>query len=136
MPRTSSLGLSGIFVTILSTYLIVALVILVLEIIAKWRLFEKAGEAGWKSIIPIYNAVIEFKIAGLSPWLLLLTLAGAVPVVGSFLVLGLVVYEKVKLGEAFGKSGGFIVGMILLPTIFDLILGFDSSKYQGVKEEI
>ena len=39
------------------------LVFYVLQIIVWWRLFEKAGEEGWKSIIPIYNVWIAFNIA-------------------------------------------------------------------------
>lgn len=39
-------------------YMVIALVnlvIYVLSIIADYRLFEKAGEEGWKAIIPFYN---------------------------------------------------------------------------------
>lgn len=41
----------------------VSLALNILLIIAYWRIFEKAGESGWKSIIPIYNTYILFKIA-------------------------------------------------------------------------
>lgn len=30
-------------------------IILVITIVLWWMLFEKAGEAGWKAIIPFYN---------------------------------------------------------------------------------
>ena len=43
--------------------LIIALVIAIIQIIAMWKLYTKAGEKGWKSIIPIYNLVILFKIS-------------------------------------------------------------------------
>jgi hypothetical protein len=33
-----------------------------------WKIFEKAGEAGWKSIIPIYNVYIMYKIVGMKNW--------------------------------------------------------------------
>lgn len=36
----------------------------ILLIIAWWRIFEKAGEKGWKALIPIYNGYILFKICG------------------------------------------------------------------------
>ena len=35
----------------------------VLQVIANWRIFTKAGEKGWKSIIPVYNTYITYKIA-------------------------------------------------------------------------
>lgn len=39
------------------------LVLSILSIVAMWFIFEKAGEAGWKSLIPLYNVYIMFKIA-------------------------------------------------------------------------
>ena len=36
-------------------YLIFAFVWWILQIIANWNIFTKAGEAGWKSLIPIYG---------------------------------------------------------------------------------
>ena len=44
-------------------YLIFALVWWILQIIANWNIFTKAGEAGWKSLIPIYGDYISYKIA-------------------------------------------------------------------------
>lgn len=41
----------------------VILLISVVTIVSNWFLFKKAGEEGWKSIIPIYNAYIMIKIA-------------------------------------------------------------------------
>ena len=38
---------------------IISLVILVLSLVAEWRIFTKAGQAGWKCLIPIYNAIVE-----------------------------------------------------------------------------
>ena len=34
-----------------------------LTILANWLMFMKAGEAGWKSIIPVYNTYTAYKIA-------------------------------------------------------------------------
>lgn len=44
-------------------YLIFALVWWILQIIANWNIFTKAGEAGWKSLIPIYGDYVSYKIA-------------------------------------------------------------------------
>ena len=35
----------------------------ILQIIANWNIFTKAGEAGWKSLIPIYGDYVSYKIA-------------------------------------------------------------------------
>ena len=119
----------------LSQYAIFFVVMIVISIIAQWKIFTKAGEAGWKSIIPIYNAVVLFKIVGLSPWLLLLYLPSAIPIVGALIVFGLTIVMNVKLAKAFGKSGAFAIGLILLSIIFQLILAFGSAEYVGPQEQ-
>ena len=108
-------------------YYICMLVVLVLTIIASWRIFTKAGEAGWKSIIPIYNLVVLFKIVGMNPWMILLFLVPIANVVVSILL-------NIKLAKAFGKGTGFALGLIFLNTIFTLILGFGSAEYVGPQE--
>lgn len=40
----------------------------IILVVGYWPVFEKAGEPGWKAIIPIYNFVIAFEIVGLNPW--------------------------------------------------------------------
>lgn len=117
--------------SVLASYSIVLVIFYVLLIIAQWKIFTKAGEAGWKSLIPVYNAIVLFKIIGLSPWLLLLYLLAWIPVVGGIISLVLLIISMVKLGKAFNKSTGFIVGLIFLPAIFELILGFGSAEYVG-----
>jgi hypothetical protein len=59
--------LAGIFGFLAAMWLLVV-VILIVSIIAMWKIFEKAGEAGWKSIIPIYNVYIMYKIVGMKNW--------------------------------------------------------------------
>ena len=43
---------------LLGVYIVILLVIAILQIIALWKVFKKAGEKGWKSIIPFYNICI------------------------------------------------------------------------------
>lgn len=40
----------------------------ILTVIATWKIFKKAGEAGWKCLIPIYNTYIMYKIVGMKTW--------------------------------------------------------------------
>lgn len=100
------------------------LIICILFIVAWWKIFEKAGEAGWKSIIPFYNSYILFKIAWGNGLLFLLMF---IPFVNFIIAIIL----EVKLAKAYGQSGGFAVGLIFLPNIFTLILAFGSSQYVG-----
>lgn len=41
----------------LTIYYIIVSIVAILLIVAQWKIFTKAGEKGWKSIIPIYNMV-------------------------------------------------------------------------------
>ena len=104
--------------------IVFSLVVFVLSIVAYWRIFEKAGEAGWKSLIPIYDVYILFKIAWGKGWMFLLLL---IPVVN------IVIYIMMlyKLNKAFDKGVGFFILLLLLPNIGYLILAFDSSEYIG-----
>ena len=128
-------GVGALFGAMLGIFLIIGLVLIVIQIIAMWKIFTKAGQAGWKSIIPIYNLVTMFKIAGISPWLILLYLLAFIPFFGWLISVGLSIYFTIKLAQAFNKGTGFTVGLILLPSIFYLILGLGKSQYVGPKAE-
>lgn len=108
------------------TYGIVILIVSILVIVAQWKIFTKAGEHGWASIIPFYNNYVLFKIAMGNGWLFLLCL---VPVV-NFVILIVCMF---KLAKAFGKGVGFGFGLWLLGPIFMMILGFGSAEYVGVE---
>lgn len=49
---------------LVGSMLIVVLLFAVLVVIGGWKIFEKAGEKGWKILIPIYGEYILFKIVG------------------------------------------------------------------------
>jgi hypothetical protein len=104
---------------------IIYLAFVVLCIAGLWKVFEKAGEPGWAAIIPIYNIYIITKIAGKEWWWLLLLF---IPFVG-FVVM-IILY--IAVAEKFGKSAGFAVGMVFLPFIFLMILGFGDAEYQEI----
>lgn len=40
----------------------VMVLLFVLQVIADWKIFSKAGVAGWKSLIPFYNVIVEYGI--------------------------------------------------------------------------
>lgn len=124
---------AGVFVV----YLIIMLAIAVVSIIAMWKMFTKAGKPGWAAIVPIYNMVVLYQIAGVNPLWLLLLVGSIIPVVNfivaiAFFIINILVC--IKLAKAFGKGGGFAVGLIFLPFIFQCILAFGSAEYQGVQE--
>jgi hypothetical protein len=101
--------------------------VLLLTIIALWRVFSKAGRPGWAVLIPIYNIYTLVKVSGNSGWF---TLLYFIPIVN------IIIAVVVALGVAknFGKSGVFgFIGLFLFSLIGYLILGFGKAQYVGVK---
>lgn len=117
------------------TVVLISFAISVLMVIAKWKLFKKAGQGGWKSIIPLLNTITLFKIAGVSPLWILAYFVVIIPVIGGFACLGITIYVYYRLAKAFGKDSGFTVGLVLLNPIFIMILAFGKSEYQLNKQE-
>ncbi len=98
--------------------------IIVLVIASLWKVFVKAGQDGWKAIIPIYNLYVLLQIVGRPGWWLILML---IPIVN--LIVGIIVY--IDLAKSFGKGVGFGIGLLLLGIIFLPILAFGDATYQG-----
>ena len=109
-----------------TAYLVIAIIVGILTIIATWKIFTKAGEKGWKSIIPIYNTYIFFKITWGNGWFFLLML---IPIV-NFVIYIVTLW---KLAKVFDKGVGFFFGLVFLEPIFTLILGFGSAEYVGIQ---
>ena len=83
--------------------LIISLFILVMGFVMWWKIFEKAGEAGWKIFIPFYNLYIIGKITLGNGWL------GLVLLIIPYLdIIGWIVCNF-NLGKRFGKDTGFNV---------------------------
>ena len=97
--------------------------------ITLWRLFEKAGEEGWKGIIPFYNIFILFKITWGNGWKMLFLL---IPLFNIYVI----IKTCINTARAFGKGGWFAVGLIFLSPIFGLILAFSDCEYLGVPGQV
>jgi len=96
----------------------------IIEIIAVWKVFEKAGRPGWESLIPIYSTYILFKIGGKpGTWLFFIFL-------GPFFMIW-AIWGINMVSKSFGKDEGFTLGLIFLGFIFWPILGFGDAKYIG-----
>lgn len=152
----------GMFAGLTVVYCIFVLGVAALQIVALWKIFTKAGEDGWKVLIPFYGSYTQYKIAwktGMFWWTLGLALGGsalsaagagmlaaagaataaniALMVLGGALIIAAAVLEvicTVHLGRRFGKSGWFIFGMIVLPCVFLSILAFGKSTFNGTRD--
>lgn len=136
-------GVVGIVVLFLA---LISIAVIILQIAGMWKMFEKAGEDGWKAIIPVYNYIILSKLVGVTPWWLLIVgicyLCCSIPFVNFVAWLPAVAayyYYFIILGlgtaRSYGKEDTWAVGLVLLPWLFYPLIGFKKEeKYLGVKE--
>ena len=96
-----------------------SLALFILFLASYWVIFTKAGEAGWKFLIPIYNIIVLLKIIDKPVWWIILLL---IPPVFVFMV-------NISLAKAFGKGTGFGVGLVFLAIIFAPLLAFGDAEY-------
>jgi hypothetical protein len=89
-----------------------------------WQTFEKAGEAGWRAIIPIYNIWVMLEIIGRPGWWLILYF---IPFASFFVW----IIMMIDLAKSFDRGVGFAIGLMLFPVVFFPILGFSEMQYYG-----
>jgi len=116
--------------------LAIGLAIAIVMLIAEWKMFKKAGKNGWEAIIPIYNLIVLCEITKINPLFCLVLLASPIPVVGGLVSLALMVFIYIRLAQAFGKSNGFVVGLVLLSPIFVSMLAFGKDTYDASRIDL
>ena len=87
---------------------IIYIAMIVAIIAGWWMIFTKAGEDGWKAIIPIWNILVLLKIVGREWWWIILML---IPIVG--FVIWIIV--ALDLAKSYGRGTGFGIGLIIFP---------------------
>lgn len=116
-------------------------------IIAQYKLFTKAGEKGWKALIPFYNMFVSHHLIGMRHiWFILdivfwsleiffelikgtpewveetlLSIAIVVTVISEIL-------HIIRLCYCYTKSELFGIGLFLFPPLFSLILAFEKKS--------
>lgn len=112
-----------------ATFWIVWGAVMLFYIAAMWKVFTKAGQPGWASIIPIYNMVVLCQIAGKPVWWVLLMF---IPIVN--IVVAVMVWHNISVN--FGHGVGFTLGLVFLGFIFIPILAWGGSEYQRPSAQI
>ncbi len=100
---------------------LISLAFAILSIVGLWKVFTKAGEQGWKSLIPIYNSYILFKIAGkkFTAYLIL----SIVCVIAYLVVMfGSVGTMMGAMSAAGGGDSGLMAGMGILTLVASLVM--------------
>ena len=141
-------GILGLGLGIILTALIV---LWIFQIIAFWKIFTKAGEPGWKSIIPIYSGYVQYKITWKPMWFWIIfvvsiiygatngiiqggstsVIVSVIELIAAIAYCVIQIISYVKLSRSFGHGIGFAIGLLFLYPIFVLILGYGKSEYKG-----
>ena len=104
--------------------MLIYLAVIILIIASMWKVFAKAGQPGWASIVPIYNMIVMLQIADKPLWWIILYFVPIANIIIPILV-------SIAIAEKFGKGAGFGIGLALLPVIFYPILAFSDAQYSG-----
>lgn len=147
----------GAFLATLGIFaLVIGIAWYILQVVAYWKIFVKAGKPGWHSIIPILNEWDRTDLSWNSTmaWIMIAcmilgsvfssrgytvnadgesvrTFIGTLGYIFSCVGAILALISEYKLAKAFGKGFGFFLGLVFLNPIFKMILGFGDAKYQG-----
>ena len=129
----------------MSVAAIIAIAFYVMFVIAHWKIFTKAGQKGWTSIIPFLNIFVLVKIIKRPMWWAVIISLGLIlgnslsdaasglQIVGGLIGIAaaiLFIITLFDLSKAFGHGIGFGLGLVFFNFIFALILAFGSSTYQ------
>jgi len=101
----------------------IMLFIAVFMIVSMWKIYEKAGQPGWASIVPIYNIIVYIKIIKKPMWWIIMFV---IPVINYVFL----IWSVNLLSKRVGKDVGFTIGLFLLGFVFYPILAFGDAKYE------
>ena len=122
-----------------------------LMIIGCFKIFEKANEKGWKSLIPVYNIYLLYKIFWKIKYFILLLIISFICIIPTYFIYSQELFESlmfivmlnslyhyiilsIRISRSFGKNIFWSLGIIFFPYIFIVILGFNKSKYIKFEE--
>jgi len=115
----------GNFMTFDSTFWSIVLFIVVVYVVAQWKIFEKAGQPGWAALIPIVNIYFLLKIIGKPTWWLIIIIF--IPGLNFIFA----IWMTNLLSKSFGRGIGCTIGLLFFGIIFYPVLGFGDAKYIG-----
>ncbi|MBQ7240511.1 MAG: zinc ribbon domain-containing protein [Bacilli bacterium] len=121
-----------VFASFFLVFALVGLAIGVAAIIAGYKLFEKAGVAGWKILIPVYNAyVLTVEVAKLDVMWFIMLFASILPFFGWIVAMLASINISYSVCRRFTKEKDMqIIGTIFFG-IFVFIFGFGKYKYDN-----
>lgn len=112
----------------------------------RWKMFTKAGEKGWKSLIPFYADYVEYRIAWETKWFwytlgvsILEGISIFIPLIGPTIFAGSIIFLMVikviysmQIAKAYGQDNGFAIGLMIFGTVFRIFLAYNRDiEYVG-----
>ena len=136
-------GMVGVIMTLIAISRVVWFFV---SAIGYYKMFQKAGKAGWKAFIPLYKDFICFGFAWKTsvfwPYLigtiLIYVLPGSDSLITGLLTLACAVVclvldikLDIRVAKSFGKTKLWGVLLFFFPFIVSLVLGFGKAEYIG-----
>ena len=137
------LAFTGLFVIIAA----IALIRYLMTAIGYSKMYRKAGEAGWKAFIPVYNTYNNYKISwtgkkfflSAALYILMSALTNStmlslqlVAAAAGIALLVIVIKQNIKMAKTFGKGAGTGIALMFFPGITSLILGLGKAEYTAI----
>lgn len=122
----SAADVTGVLFGVLFTLLVTAGLYIWIAL-ALSAVFRKSGEEGWKAWVPVLNSIVLLQLAGLTPWLVLLSF---VPIlnIAAVVVFAIALY---RISIAFGYGAGMTVLGVLLFPVWASVIGWGSARWVG-----
>ena len=152
-PTELALG-AGVLGALLTLVGIGRIVWFFVSAIGYYKMFQKAGYAGWKAFIPLYSDFICFNFSWKTKvfWLYLVCyllihflpgseylITGLLSLACAVICLVLDIKVNLRVAKSFGKTKLWGVLLFFFPFVVSLILGFGKAEYIGnttIEEEI
>ena len=134
------LAFTGVFVTVAA----IALIRYLMAAIGYSKMYRKAGEAGWKAFIPVFNTYTNYKISwnakffflSAALFVLVKVVSGSDAMVmqmasmaAAIALIVVAVKQNIKMAKRFGKGAGTGIALILFPGITSLVLGLGKAEF-------
>lgn len=108
-----------------SIFAVFAIAVIVLSIVAAWRVFKKAGKPGWAALVPIYNIYVLVQIAGRPAWWFVLLFVPIIDIVVALILC-------IDIGRKFGKNIIFsFILLFMFSLVGAMVIAFDDSRYDA-----
>ena len=105
-------------------YTIFMIIVMIVIVVANWKIFTKAGKPGWAILIPIYNVIVMLEIVKKPIWWTIMLFIPVVNVVFAIMIIYAFVLK-------FGKPGWHVVLALFVGIIYYPYIAFSDAKYQG-----